>query len=159
VVKRGEFLQIDRVYSPLALYSPIMTIVAPESKIESLKLAAASAIKPPTGMIKIDGVLRLRRVGFARNKLLRCWRNHPMYSTTSRKRQWPIEGVLPCGHRTTGMAHSCDARLFVRRVFDPAFYFAMDVNLEEEQTIDFRVWNIDDFVVWFGIEFPPPMKW
>src|SRR5688572_20124295 len=106
-------------------------------------------------MISIDGQLRIRRAGFCKHEELVCWNGHHMRSGPGQR---PIEEVMRCGFRETRFAVACEARLFVFRTRARS-YFAMDVTKEEDDAIEFREMDLDDVIVWFGIEFPtaPPI--
>jgi hypothetical protein len=132
-----------------------VTAISAPSKIDSLKLAAASAIQPLAGMIEIDGTLRIRRAGFCKHAEIHCWKGH---NIRSRPGERPWENVMRCGHRDTRNSAPCEARIYVLRV-RTGTYFCMDVNMDEDNHIEFREMELDDLIVWFGITFPPPVKW
>jgi hypothetical protein len=113
--------------------------------------AAAVITKPtPRGMIEIDGVLRLRRSGFADAAELHCWDRHRIKINPV---DIPMAGSLPCKHKIPPHGEPCRARLYVMRI-QARMVFAMDITHDETRNIHLASMDLDDIIAFFGLSFP-----
>ena len=103
---------------------------------------------PPPGTYQLDGHIYVRRFAPARAGWVECRLRHPM---TVRDR--PLSSTPQCGHYDRPGGERCNAHVYLYRLSGTR-YLALDITREEADAIHAKRMDLDDVIVYFGLDMP-----